>query len=65
MRAATSISVNAKYPLLHEFARVDGGWHSIPLATIVDPKIQTTSLVRLGRGLKGGRDGEKTGQAQC
>ena len=30
---------------------------------IVDPRIQTTSLVRLGRGLKGGRDGENTGQA--
>jgi len=32
-------------------------------ALIVDPKIQTTSLVRFGSGLKGGRDGENTGQA--
>jgi len=30
---------------------------------IVDPKIQTTSLVRLGSGLKGGLNGENTGQA--
>ena len=29
----------------------------------MDPKIQTTRVVRSGSGLKGGRDGEKTGQA--
>jgi 2-polyprenyl-3-methyl-5-hydroxy-6-metoxy-1,4-benzoquinol methylase len=31
------------------------------ILNIVDPKIQTTSVVRLGSGLKGGHDGEKTG----
>jgi hypothetical protein len=46
------------YTFYHCFFDKPGGHHNI-----VDPKIQTTRVVRLGSGLKGGRDGEKTGQA--
>ena len=31
----------------------------------MDPKIQTIGAVRFRGGLKGGANGEETGQAQC